>query len=217
MKLSCCGILLRTTLTVAAMLPMTSPSLAEPLTPQAVSEVAEYLIGVMDTSQQAAANPDFVSVQITTCAIAPPNPEPDSIYLYQEQALSSDLTAPYRQRFLQLTLSADQQRVESHNFKPQEPEHWIGLCDQPNPVLTTQADLGTPICPIALRPSSLGYVGSTPAGGCPVTLRGATRLTNVVVLHTDGMDTWDRGFDDSGTQLWGAQREPYRYRWVAAD
>ena len=194
--------------------PVASP---DPLPPEAVSEVANHLIGVMDTSQQAATNSDFVSVQMTTCAIALQEPGANAVYLYQEQALSSNLTDPYRQRFLQLSLSADQRRVESRNFKPDEPERWIGLCQDSNSVTLSRSDLGTPVCTVSMRPSPLGYVGSTPAEGCPVTLRGATWLTNVIVVHADGMDTWDRGFNDAGAQLWGADTEPYRYRWVEAE
>nr|MBX2862941.1 hypothetical protein [Leptolyngbyaceae cyanobacterium MAG.088] len=40
------------------------------------------------------------------------------------------------------------------------------------------------------------------------------RLTNTIVLHQDGMDTWDRGFDSNGLQVWGAEAEPYQYRWI---
>jgi hypothetical protein len=28
------------------------------------------------------------------------------------------------------------------------------------------------------------------------------------------MDTWDRGFDANGNQVWGADGESYQYRWV---
>ncbi len=205
------------TLSSIAIASIAPPSLAESpppqerLSPQVVTHVAQHLVGTMDTSQQANADSNFVSVQMTTCTIRPTNPEPNSVYLYQEQALTRKLSQPYRQRFLQLALSGDQQRVESRTFKPSEPDRLIGFCE--NPQAIASQELGTPVCTVALRPSALGFVGSTPAEGCPVTMRGATRLSNVVVLHDRGMDTWDRGFDDSGNQLWGAKATPYRYRW----
>ncbi len=194
------------------------PAVAEKLDADAVQDVAAHLVGVMDTSGQAAVNPKFVAVRMTTCEVRPngaeSSPDAGSVYLYQEQALVRKLGSPYRQRFLQVALAADGQRVESRTFKPDDVAQWVGLCDRPEQKIA-QADLGELVCTVALRPSVLGgYVGSTPGDGCPVTLRGASRLTNVVVLFDQGMETWDRGFDAAGTQLWGAKDEPYRYRWV---
>ncbi|MEO0457649.1 MAG: chromophore lyase CpcT/CpeT [Cyanobacteria bacterium P01_A01_bin.114] len=181
--------------------------------PISVDTVADHLEGVMDTSAQAADNPDFVSVQMTTCRISVSEPAADSVYLYQEQALSDSLDAPYRQRFLQIA-PGDGQRIESRTLKPDAPEQWIGFCDRtPTDRVVPTAALGEPVCTVALRPSPLGMVGSTPRSGCPASVRGAVSITNIVVLHADGMDTWDRGFDAAGTQVWGAQDEPYQYRW----
>ncbi|NEP17414.1 MAG: chorismate mutase [Leptolyngbya sp. SIO4C1] len=183
------------------------------LSPEAV---AAHLEGVMTTAEQAAVDPNFVSVRMTTCRVTVPDATPDaanSIYLYQEQALSNNLAEPYRQRFLQIVPGEDQ-RIESRSFKPESPEPWVGLCDRADRQVPTAA-LGELICTVALRESVLGYVGSTPAAGCPASFRGAASITNVVVLHDDGMDTWDRGFDAAGEQLWGADGEPYRYRWLA--
>ncbi|MEM6350423.1 MAG: chromophore lyase CpcT/CpeT [Cyanobacteria bacterium P01_D01_bin.14] len=191
-----------------------TPVLAQPLPPAAVMDVVDHLVGVMETADSTTTAPSFVAVRMTTCEVVPQLSTPNTHYLYQEQALVSNLAAPYRQRFLQIALSDDQQRVESRTLKPEDPARWTGLCDQDTPEPIEVADMGVPVCTVALRPSALGYVGSTPTEGCPVTLRGATRLTNVIVLHAAGMDTWDRGFDAEGVQLWGAQAEPYRYRWV---
>ncbi len=192
-----------------------APAMAEVLGAEAVREVAEHLVGVMETSRQAATNPKFVAVRMTTCEVSPAEAEAGAVYLYQEQALVRKLGEPYRQRFLQVALAADGQRVESRTFKPEDVTQWVGLCDREQQKAIANADLGERVCTVALRPSVLGgYVGSTPAGGCPVTLRGASWLTNVVVLFDQGMETWDRGLDEAGTQLWGAEDEPYRYRWV---
>ncbi|MEO1403883.1 MAG: chromophore lyase CpcT/CpeT [Cyanobacteria bacterium J06635_1] len=196
-------------------LSIVSPAVADlGETPISVDTVAEHLEGVMDTSAQAAADPDFVSVQMTTCRISVSEPAADSVYLYQEQALSNSLDAPYRQRFLQIA-PGDGQRIESRTLKPDAPEQWEGFCDRaPTERLVPIDSLGEQVCTVALRPSPLGMVGSTPNGGCPASVRGAVSITNVVVLHADGMDTWDRGFDAAGNQVWGAQDEPYQYRWL---
>ncbi|MEO1591385.1 MAG: chromophore lyase CpcT/CpeT [Cyanobacteria bacterium J06632_22] len=186
---------------------------AQRLSPTVVTDVAHHLTGIMETTAQAEVNPNFVAVRMTTCPVEVIPAESDTVYLYQEQALVEALTEPYRQRFLRIALSDDEQRIESRTLKPVAAEPLIGLCNQTLPQMNV-ADLGTPVCTVALRPSALGYVGSTPEEGCPVSVRGATYLTNVIVLHAHGMDTWDRGFNADGIQVWGAQAEPYRYRWV---
>lgn len=185
------------------------------LSQQDVDAVVDYLIRPMDTQAQAERDPRFVGVQMTTCPIqvTGQTPEQPAVYLYQEQALTERIDDPYRQRFLQIALSKDSTRVESRTFKPATPEAWTGLCQQTEPTIDASV-MGQLVCVVGLRPSPLGYVGSTPEEGCPVNLRGAVRLTNTIVLHKDGMDTWDRGFDPNGIQVWGARAEPYRYRWL---
>lgn len=188
-----------------------------PLSQRNVDAVVEYLTRTMDTTAQAERNPRYVGVQMTTCPIQITGlAAEEGVYLYQEQALSDSLASPYRQRFLHIVLNDGATRIESRTFKPSIPENWTGLCQQAEPVVDA-IELGNWVCTIGLRPSSLGYVGSTPEEGCPVNLRGAVRLTNTIVLHQDGMDTWDRGFDVNGIQVWGARAEPYQYRWLVED
>ena len=186
---------------------------AQTLGPQHVKAVAAHLSRPMTTAEQAAHNPRYVAIRMTTCSVTVPDGDPESIYLYQEQALAEQTERPYRQRFLEIRLSQNGRRVESRTFKPANPAPWTGLCQQSEPS-TAGRPLGPEVCVVSLRPSALGYVGSTPAAGCPVNLRGAVRLTNTVVLHQDGMDTWDRGFSAEGFQVWGAYAEPYQYRWL---
>ena len=181
-----------------------------------VEEVATRLIGVMDTSAQAAANPKAPSVRMTTCKVTVKN-RTDSldrtIFLYQEQALTSDLTQPYRQRFLQISPRPYSQSVQSLSFKPMQTETWIGFCNRPESDRTLDAkDLGQPVCSVFLRQVGEVFIGSTPADGCPANFRGAVRITNRVVLSTTSMETWDRGFDAQGKQVWGAQSSSYQYR-----
>jgi hypothetical protein len=180
-----------------------------------VKEVAAWLEGTMDTSAQAIANPKAPNVRMTTCRIelANQNP-PQSIFLYQEQAMSTSLDKPYRQRFLQISPSPLSQSVRSQSFKPANPSRWAGLCDR-DPKLNqaiTFNDLGVSICNVFLKQSGTSYQGNTPADGCPANVRGAVRITNHIELTPTHMNTWDRGFDAQGKQVWGAKTESYQFR-----
>lgn len=196
---------------------------------QQVAEVANHLIGVMDTTAQAKANAKFPSVRMVACRVQVQDLSDElshAIVLYQEQALTKNLAKPYRQRFLAILPTPDHSGVESRNFRPPAPEQWVGLCQKPGILrVVRRIDMGRSDCSIFLqrsptpnspqrrdRPSST-YIGHTPETGCPANIRGAVRITNQVRLHPDGMDTRDRGFDAAGKQVWGADTTPYQYRW----
>ncbi len=74
---------------------------------QQVEDVASRLEGTMDTSAQARANPKVANVRMTACRIGLSDRNSQStnksIFLYQEQALSPELSKPYRQRFLEIS------------------------------------------------------------------------------------------------------------------
>ena len=180
-----------------------------------VNEVATRLSGVMDTSAQAAANAKAANVRMTTCKITlkDASPEADTVYLYQEQALSEKLVSPYRQRFLQISPSTYSQTIRSRSFRPVDSKAWIGLCDQPETARVVKlSDLGKPVCNVFLKRSGDDYAGRTPIDGCPANVRGAVRITNQIMLHPSGMDTWDRGYGPDGKQVWGAKTESYQFR-----
>lgn len=207
-------------ISLAFLMSQSSPALEEQSTiEQHVEAVAAHLIGVMDTSSQAATNSDMPHVQITSCQVWLEAESdlnvPDSIFVYQEQALAQNLNQPYRQRFLRLAPSLNGKTVESKSFIPNNSEQWIGLCNQSASTRLIRADgMSDRQCSVFLVPMEDDYVGKTQPGGCVTSLRGATIITNTVILHSEGMDTWDRGFDAQGNQVWGADNQAYQFRWL---
>ncbi|MEW6492460.1 MAG: chromophore lyase CpcT/CpeT [Cyanobacteriota bacterium] len=185
-----------------------------------VEDVVSHLVGVMDTSAQAAANPGAANVRMTTCEVTVENADTSlktrpSVFLYQEQALSRNLAKPYRQRFLRIAPSADGESVESRSFRPPTPETLIGLCDRPKTRrVISSNNLGEVTCSVFLKPVGENYVGQTPPEGCPTNYRGAVKITNTITLHKTGMDTEDRGFDEAGNRVWGAKEQSYQFRWM---
>lgn len=195
-----------------SILMVATPAVAVPSLSQQVDQVAQYLIGVMDTSEQAAKNNDVSNVTMTTCKVKVEG-STDAIYLYQEQAIEPKLDQPYRQRFLQLSPNSQSQTVRSLSFRPVDSKKWTNFCNQPESVRVVQArDLGTPFCSVFLKQSGDGFVGRTPIDGCPANVRGAVRITNQITLRRDRMETWDRGFDSNRKQVWGAEAEAYQFR-----
>jgi hypothetical protein len=199
--------------------------------PQAITErAAQHLVGVMDTSASAAGNAKVANVIMTTCRIqvkdlvAQPGSKQagstsstteaasQAIYLYQEQALAQELHKPYRQRILELSYRPFSQTVRSRSFKLRQPNAQINFCDRDDRVLQL-SDFPEVVCSVFLKENSQGFSGTTPANGCPTQARGAAFIRNRIDLHGLGMDTWDRGFDVKGQQIWGAKTEAYKFRW----
>ncbi len=206
-------------LTVTGWLAVAIPALAKPVDPpldQQVEEVASYLEGIMSTADQAATVPNAPDVQMTTCRISLADSQPASniVFLYQEQALAGKLAKPYRQRFLQLSPSPYSQSIRSLSYRPNDPTVFINFCNKPLKERAVRLQkLGSPVCSVFLKRSSdATYIGNTPVDGCPAHFRGAVRITNQIVLSKTGMNTWDRGYDGNGKQVWGAKAEAYQYK-----
>lgn len=178
-----------------------------------VQEVVSHLVGIMDTSAQSQVNSKRVNVQMTTCKVQLKD-EVNSVYLYQEQALATKLDQPYRQRILKI-ISLENNQVESKAYKLTNETQFINFCNQSesNKILQ-KTDLTESICSVFLRPVVTIYIGETPPEGCSANVRGAVKITNKIILHSQGMDTFDQGFDAEGKQVWGAVNDSYQFRWV---
>lgn len=181
-------------------------------------KVVSYLTGVMETSAQAKAIPDAPSVRMTTCEVQLSSTggsvqRSEGVFLYQEQALTRDLSKPYRQRILEIKPSVDRNSIESVSFKLINPKNWIGLCQEPlsERVISSQ-EIQNANCRVFLQPVGTQYIGETQPGGCATNFKGAVKITNTIKLDQQGMETQDRGFDAKGKQVWGAENRSYQYK-----
>jgi hypothetical protein len=182
---------------------------AADLTQQA-EQVVQHLEGILSTAHRAAANPKVANVTMTTCRIHVANAPADSIYLYQEQAIADKLPQPYRQRILEIRPSPASQTIRSRSFKLADQAKWVNFCDRPSRQIQPQ-DFPIVVCAVFLKATAEGFSGTTEATGCPANIRGAVMIRNRIRLHSHGMDTWDRGYDAQGKQVWGAGDEPYQF------
>ena len=183
-----------------------------------VQQVTSYLTGIMETSAQAKAIPGAPSVRMTTCEVKLNQTDPSAkrsqgVFLYQEQALTRNLSKPYRQRFLEIIPSIDKNGIESVSFKPINPKKWIGLCKKtPSERVISYQEIENANCSVFLKPVGDQYIGETQPGGCVTNFKGAVKITNTIELDQNGMETQDRGFDAQGKRVWGAENRPYQYQ-----
>jgi hypothetical protein len=55
------------------------------------------------------------------------------------------------------------------------------------------------------------FVGATAEKTCPSTRSGASYTTSKVVIGARGMNSWDQGWSNAGTQVWGATKGGYEF------
>jgi hypothetical protein len=118
---------------------------------------------------------------------------------------------PYRQRVYQLKRRSDG-KIESVVYTIPEPLRFAGDYKKNIPLLRLIPDslVLREDCKVLLLRADEGYVeGSTVDKNCKSNLRGARYATSEVVIKEDRLISWDRGFDETDKQVWGAEKGGY--------
>lgn len=179
--------------------------------PSGVGEVARCLTGSFSSEAQSKVDAEFLDVRLHMTPIW--TTRTDGPWIYVEQAMATSPDKPYRQRVYQLIDRGDGS-VESFVYELPNPRERVGAWSDPS-----RFDADTPEslvpragCSIVLRRVGEAWVGSTNERDCESSLRGASYATSEVTLRADGLDSWDRGFDADGNQVWGAKKGAYQFR-----
>jgi len=179
--------------------------------PPRVEEVAALLTGTFDSSAQSGSDPEgYRAVRLVAVRVPASRLGAGAPVLYVEQALLESPDRPYRQRFYRIEETADG-GVVSRVFEPKEPIAVSGKWRDPSDLALYGAGdvverLG---CAVRLMRTDDGWRGSTEGKGCPSALAGARWATSEVTLRPGRMESWDRGYDVNGRQVWGARNGPY--------
>ncbi len=179
---------------------------------QDLSRAAEWLEGSFTSAAQAESDERYFEVNLHHARVWPDRD--DGTWLYVEQALAANPDAPYRQRVYRVWLRPDGV-IESTVYELPEPERFIGAWRDPgsldslSPLSLDKRDG----CAVVFNDIAKDrMIGATSATGCTSTLRGASYATSEVTLTAGGITSWDRGFNDAGEQVWGAEAGPYEFK-----
>lgn len=178
-------------------------------TPEARADRAyRALLGRFDSGDQAMRDPRYLAIQLLTCAVAVPDFGPRVMYV--EQARADALAMPYRQRLY--VVEPDGDGVRSRVFEFNNPAMFVGLCRDPGAADVRVDDVVERAgCAVSLRVVGNRFEGGTTGQDCASTLMGASWASSEVVLREDGLDSWDRGYNAQGRQVWGATAGAYRF------
>lgn len=203
-------LLLLTSLLVA---PSALPAEGGEVPDPGLAGLASWLSGSFSSGEQAGAEEGFLDIRLRVVPIW--EGRGDGPWLYVEQAAAIALDEPYRQRVYQLTAAPDGV-YESRVFTlPGDPLRFAGAWRLPDPLSEIgPGDLALRDgCTVFLRwNGDDAFVGGTRDRDCPSDLRGASYATSLVQVFDDRLVTWDRGFDDAGEQVWGAEEGGYVFR-----
>lgn len=171
--------------------------------------VLGWMSGSFSSAVQAAEDSAYYHI---TLEMVPIWPELQGEYwLYVEQAVAATKSEPYRQRIYRVSKGPDGV-IESAVYLLPEPGDVIGAWKDKS-LLDGLSPDGLEIregCTVFLqRQEKDRFEGSTRVDECKSSLRGATYATSQVIVSAAGIESWDRGFDADGEQVWGAEKGAY--------
>lgn len=175
-----------------------------------LSLLASTMTGSYSSAAHAERDTNYFNIELEMVRIWPK--ETDGIWLYVEQAAASKKDKPYRQRIYHLR-QVDDTTFVSTVCNLDSMKNFMGAYrDVSRFDALTPADakeLGG--CAITLHYRNGLFVGSTHERDCRNAWGKATYATSEVEIGPDGMVSWDRGYDDTHTQVWGAEKGGYEF------
>ncbi len=196
---------------IAGLLLFASRGLAEPST---LEHLAVFLTGSFSNSDQARGDQNFRPVTLHITPVW--TDRSDGPWLYLEQALADAPAHPYRQLIYQLARRADD-TLAVHVFELPDPIAATGAWKDPSLLskLTPANLVPREGCTLVLRLQVGGmFKGGTEGTGCASNLRGASYSTVQTAISNLQIETWERGYNAAGTQVWGSIHGGHVFRRV---
>lgn len=175
-----------------------------------VKTLAAWMMGHFSSEAQAKADSAFFNIHLTVTPIW--SQRADGFWLYVEQAAAESLDKPYRQRVYHL--SEQKGILQSVIYTLPKP---LRFARKPALVEALSRDsLSTRVgCEVVIaRKNKKTFTGSTVDKNCTSDLRGAAYATTEVTITKDQLLSWDRGYDATGKQVWGAVKSGYVFKRV---
>jgi len=177
-----------------------------------INALAALMQGSFSSEEQSLNDSDYYDIRLHMKRIW--NDRTDGIWLYVEQAVAQMEEKPYRQRVYRVDQLKDGSFI-SEVYEMEDPLRFAGVWKSDNPLTQLSPDsLKKKVgCTVYLSLADDGsFTGGTRGADCPSELRGASYATSEVRIDTEGLKTWDRGYDKDGKQVWGAEKGGYIFK-----
>ena len=174
-------------------------------------QLLEWMTGEFSSNEQASEDSAYSDITLKMTRIWPE--KKTGAWIYVEQAVASTPDEPYRQRVYFVRELGDGQFSSDIYMIPEE-EKFIGAWKEVSHFAEMdQFDLKYKDgCAVFLDYDGFQYSGSTNEGTCKSSLRGASYASSEVQITKGKLESWDRGYDEEGNQVWGAEKGAYIFK-----
>ncbi|MEL6357308.1 MAG: chromophore lyase CpcT/CpeT [Bacteroidota bacterium] len=175
-----------------------------------LEELQNLMTGSFDSRAQAGADTNYYEISLHMYPIWTNRA---GKWLYVEQAIYANQDKPYRQRVYGLEKGKNGDFV-SRVYELPDPAQYVGAYKDPSAFdrLKLKDLREREGCAVYLTRDEDGtYRGSTNQNDCASTLRGASYATSRVSINRVFVQSWDRGFNADGEQVWGATEGGYMF------
>ena len=183
-----------------------------PAAAREIDEIVAWLAGTFDSKDQAELDKDYQVIRMVTVAVPKSLLSFGAPVLYREQATPDGADRPTLQRFMRIEQDPGG-KILVRLFELKDPISAAGKWrDASDLALFGKNDVREREgCLVTLRAVGDRYEGGTSGEGCVSSLRGAAYATSEVRIWKDRLETWDRGYDGDGKQVWGPAKGPYHF------
>jgi hypothetical protein len=170
--------------------------------------LSNYMQGSFSSAEQAELDTNYFNIELEMVRIWPNSD--DGVWLYIEQAAATKKEEPYRQRIYHVQ-EVDGTTFTSTMYKIINGKDWYGSFTEP--ARFDDLALGSleliPGCALTMRSLKNHFEGNTNERDCTNAWGDASYATSEVKVYRDRLISWDRGWNDQGEQVWGAENGGY--------
>ncbi len=178
-----------------------------------LQQVYSYMTGSFNNSRQASTDTIYTDV---TVHMYPIWKDTKDYWLYVEQAFSDKQDKPYRQRVYKLIRENDSV-LKSEIFTLPNASLWKNKWETPDQFdkLLTESLVLIEGCEVYLKKTGQNtYKGKTKNKNCLNDLNGASYAISEVEINQNNIMSWDRGFNEKDSLVWGPKKGGYVFEKV---
>ncbi|HRE42001.1 MAG TPA: chromophore lyase CpcT/CpeT [Ignavibacteria bacterium] len=176
-----------------------------------LEELGKWMEGSFSSQDQSKNDSDYFDIRLEMKRIW--KDRTDAIWFYVEQATAETPDKPYRQRIYKVQKVQDN-LYQSEVFVMNDPLRFAGAFTNDSLLgsLTPDSLINRTGCAVFLSYTDGKYSGGTESKECPSDLRGAKYATSDVIITSNSIISWDKGFDENDKQVWGAKKGGYIFK-----
>lgn len=187
--------------------PLTQPEIQKDIV---FDELITMMTGSFNSERQATIDTNYRDI---TLHMYPIWPEREGKWMYIEQSLTENQEEPYRQRIYKFSRENDS-NIRSDIYTI--PNEGLWACKWHTPEFfdrllleSLQHRNGCEV--LIIKTPENTFIGKTNDKNCTSEINGATYTTSEMVISEKQIMTWDRGFNEKDSLVWGAKKGGYEY------